>query len=215
MVTDWAWLRRFLDAYQILALNSAATDEPAPHNLTKRLAAAIPPQLTAVQELLVRLLLDELKVRAQAASGRASCGLMTKPIRALLGETVATVESESSLRQHHIDEPRVRAMLAMIRESHSEPNLNLRKVARRVGLSSWYATRLIKRCTGHPFSFHLRDARLSKAELLLRTTFESVKEVTTAAGYSRTAELDRNFKREFGVLPTEYRRTHGRFTATK
>jgi transcriptional regulator GlxA family with amidase domain len=54
---------------------------------------------------------------------------------------------------------------------------------------------------------HLKQRRLLCAERLLHTTFLSVKQIASAAGFHDTHHFVREFRRVFGRPPGEYRRT--------
>ncbi|HEY5443937.1 MAG TPA: helix-turn-helix transcriptional regulator, partial [Pyrinomonadaceae bacterium] len=61
---------------------------------------------------------------------------------------------------------------------------------------------LFKQETGTTPSHYLKTARLVKAELLLRTTFLSVKEIMNLVGLP-SSHYVREFRREYGLSPTE------------
>ena len=79
-------------------------------------------------------------------------------------------------------------------------------IARSVNLSPSRLRHLFKRETGCTISQYLRQLRLQRAELLLRTTFLSVKEISNKVGITTTGQFVREFKKEYGAVPTEYRK---------
>jgi AraC family transcriptional regulator, arabinose operon regulatory protein len=50
---------------------------------------------------------------------------------------------------------------------------------------------------------------LAKAELLLRTTFLSIKEIINQSGLSASGHFVQDFKRVYGTSPTAYRKLKG------
>jgi AraC-like DNA-binding protein len=83
--------------------------------------------------------------------------------------------------------------------------LTLDQVARHVGISRSYFSELFKRTYGQRFSDYLREQRLSKAKLLLRTTDQSVNQVATQAGFGNVASFHRAFHRFVGTTPGDFR----------
>jgi len=74
-----------------------------------------------------------------------------------------------------------------------------------VNLSASRFRHLFKQETGKTTSQYLRELRLQRAELLLRTTFLSIKEVTNEAGLTSTSHFVQYFKKRYGLTPTAYR----------
>ncbi|HEX7335354.1 MAG TPA: helix-turn-helix transcriptional regulator [Pyrinomonadaceae bacterium] len=56
---------------------------------------------------------------------------------------------------------------------------------------------------------YLKEYRLRKAEKLLRTTFLSVKQVLKQVGLGSNAHFVHDFRKQYGMTPTAYRRTVG------
>lgn len=100
---------------------------------------------------------------------------------------------------------RVAATLGYIAEHHVDRKLSLGSVARHVGLSTFYTSRLLKRDTGRSFEFHLHWARTRSAQGYLADTSKPIKEIAYLVGYENATQLDRHFKRFFSMTPTSYR----------
>ena len=64
---------------------------------------------------------------------------------------------------------------------------------------------LFKEEMGITFTQYLRGRRLERAEVLLRTTFMSVKEVMLESGFI-SVSYAQYFKRRYGVSPSAYRK---------
>ena len=80
------------------------------------------------------------------------------------------------------------------------------ELAALVNLSASRFRHLFKEETGQTTSQYLRDVRLQRAELLLRTTFLSIKEVMSEAGLPSRSHFVQYFKRKYGLTPTAYRK---------
>jgi AraC-like DNA-binding protein len=87
----------------------------------------------------------------------------------------------------------------------SDPALSLADVARVLQLSSCHASRLLQQQTGRGFRAHVHSRRVTRAQEILRTTLDSIKEVAFDVGYASCSQLGRHFKRLTGMTPCEYR----------
>jgi AraC family transcriptional regulator of arabinose operon len=80
------------------------------------------------------------------------------------------------------------------------------ELATAVNLSASRFRHLFKEETGVSLGCYLRERRLERAELLLRTTFLSIKEVMSEAGASSMSHFVQYFKQRYGVTPSGYRK---------
>jgi transcriptional regulator GlxA family with amidase domain len=99
-------------------------------------------------------------------------------------------------------DPRITAVLGLVRQ---QPTIDLESLAAATNLSESRLRHLFKAHTSVPIGFHLKRHRLSAAELLLRETFLSVKQVSVAAGFATTSHFVREFRKAFGMPPAAYR----------
>ncbi len=83
---------------------------------------------------------------------------------------------------------------------------DLAQLALLVHLSASRFRHLFKEETGLSINQYLRERRLERAEILLRTTFLSIKEVTLEVGVRSTSRFVLHFKEKYGVTPSAYRR---------
>jgi transcriptional regulator GlxA family with amidase domain len=109
-----------------------------------------------------------------------------------------------------VRDPRVRAVLNIIGSRYADTRLTARLVARELGVSHEYLSRLIKTDTGHSFGYALNSVRAARARDLLLTSSFRVKEIAAVVGYQTTHHLDRYFRRRFGVTPTKVRRSEAK-----
>jgi AraC-like DNA-binding protein len=120
-------------------------------------------------------------------------------------ESVLKEENDLGLK-HCPLEVRIAKALRFIEAHYDDRDLTLPLVADRAGLSCSYLAHTLKRQTGQGFVAHLRRHRVDAARRLLEETVLSVKEVAAATGYQTPRQLERDFKRLNGVVPTSIRR---------
>jgi AraC family transcriptional regulator of arabinose operon len=98
----------------------------------------------------------------------------------------------------------------VISKIESDPGAcQLSKLAALVNLSPSRLRHLFKQETGTTPGQYLKTVRLARAELLLRTTFLSIKEIINQLGLITSAHFVRDFKRVYGTSPTAYRKLKG------
>ena len=99
---------------------------------------------------------------------------------------------------------RVKRVIELMQGDPSR-NFTLGKMAESVNLSAPYFCYLFKTITGVPPAKYLRSLRMQQAAILLTTTFLSVKEIVRRVGLADESHFVRDFKRIYGVTPSEYR----------
>ena len=87
----------------------------------------------------------------------------------------------------------------------SSRTFSLGEMAESVNLSPPYFCYLFKSVTGVPPARYLKSLRMQHAATLLTTTFLSVKEIVRRVGCTDESHFVRDFKRAYGVTPSEYR----------
>jgi transcriptional regulator GlxA family with amidase domain len=75
-----------------------------------------------------------------------------------------------------------------------------------VNLSASRFRHLFKQETGTTPGEYLRELRFRKAEMMLRTTFLSLKEIADEVGLVSLSHFMRGFKKRYGMTPREYRK---------
>ena len=84
-----------------------------------------------------------------------------------------------------------------------------------VNLSPSRFRHLFKQETGTSPAQYLKEFRLRKAEVMLRTTFLSVKQILKDVGLGSNTHFVRDFRKAHGMTPTAYRRTVSRAAKTR
>lgn len=100
---------------------------------------------------------------------------------------------------------RVQRVIQMI-EGDIRADFTLAELARAVNLSPSHLYHLFKAETGMAPTRYMKVLRMNKAKELLETTFMSVKEIMTLIGAHDGSHFVRDFKRQYKVTPTQYRR---------
>jgi transcriptional regulator GlxA family with amidase domain len=101
-------------------------------------------------------------------------------------------------------DPRVAVVLNLIHERYRQ-GLTLQKLSGEVRLTKEHLCRLFKAETGISPARYLKAFRLKKGQELLEDTLMSVKEITHKVGVNDESHFVRDFKRVYGMTPTQYR----------
>lgn len=89
--------------------------------------------------------------------------------------------------------------------SNLRRKLTLTAMAESVGLTPEHLCRVFKTEVGLSPGKYLKQIRMREAERLLAGTFLSVKEITTAVGFTDESHFVRDFKSVYGLTHTQYR----------
>jgi AraC-like DNA-binding protein len=100
---------------------------------------------------------------------------------------------------------RVKLVIEEIEADVSRP-WDSTQLAAHLNLSVSRFRHLFKEETGTTLTHYLRERRLERAEVLLRTTFLSIKEVMSESGLTSVSHFVQYFKRRYGVTPSAYRK---------
>jgi len=98
----------------------------------------------------------------------------------------------------------VRRMLDLIHDRYSE-RLTLDALERAFGQPSAYLSRLFRHETGISIHDHVTRTRLANAATLIRAGVK-IEAVALSVGYQSKKNFYRQFKRQFGSTPEQYRR---------
>jgi len=101
--------------------------------------------------------------------------------------------------------PNVARAIAFVREHFAEP-IDLAGVAREAALSKFHLCRLFRQETGVSFRAYLRALRIERAKILLADRRMPVTEIAYCVGFNDVSRFDKNFGRNAGMSPTEYRK---------
>ncbi len=86
--------------------------------------------------------------------------------------------------------------------------LDLRLMAESVNLSVPHLCHLFKKETGLTAARSVKLAKMKHSADLLTHTFITIKEIVVISGFRDESHFVRDFKKTYGVTPTEYRKRH-------
>jgi AraC family transcriptional regulator len=92
--------------------------------------------------------------------------------------------------------------------AHLDRNLELEDLARQVGMSQFYFSRLFKQSLGIAPHQYVIQQRVEQAKQLIQKGQLSLVEVALECGFANQAHLNRHFKRLVGVTPKEMARMY-------
>ena len=99
---------------------------------------------------------------------------------------------------------RVTAVIAMM-EKELNQKTSLSEMARRVQLSTSRLRHIFKAETAVTPAQYLKLLRMREAKKIIGAACYSVKEVMTRVGVTDRSHFERDFKKEFGLTPTQYK----------
>lgn len=101
--------------------------------------------------------------------------------------------------------PRAMRELDAFIHGNLDQNLSLKEVAEVAGYSPFHLHRMFKQMTGQTLHDYIVGVRLAQVQQLLVTTDWSLVRIAVETGFSDQSHLTRQFRRKFGVTPTQLR----------
>ncbi|MBW5447944.1 response regulator [Cohnella sp. CFH 77786] len=92
-------------------------------------------------------------------------------------------------------------------QEHSQEEISLETIAKRVGLSPFYISKMFKEQLGVNYIDFLTECRIEKAKTFMLDPEFSLKEIAFEVGYNDPNYFSKVFKKTTGVAPTDYRNT--------
>lgn len=99
--------------------------------------------------------------------------------------------------------------LSYIDSNYTRSDLTVQTIASQVGVTGDYLSRQFKQVTGIAVQEYLRRYRFARAMELLQGE-QPVGEVARSVGFGSLCHFSREFKKELGITPTQYRLQTGR-----
>ena len=101
----------------------------------------------------------------------------------------------------------LRQLNALIEENFNNPNFSTNDICRELALSRSHLFRLVKEATQLSISLYIRQRKILKAKELLDHSNLKISEITYQVGIDSPQSFSKYFAQEFGISPTEYRKT--------
>jgi transcriptional regulator GlxA family with amidase domain len=98
---------------------------------------------------------------------------------------------------------RIGLVIAQIDQA-MEWKLPLRELARTAGVSLSRLSHLLQSVVGTSPARYLKAARMGRAKALLETSRLNVKEVAARAGFSHIGRFSGDFRKAYGLAPSQY-----------
>lgn len=98
-------------------------------------------------------------------------------------------------------------VLSVLEKNYRNENFRIEELYNQLGISRVQLHRKLTALTGQPTSNFIRSFRLHKARKLLLETDKNVSEITFETGFSDPNYFTRAFSMEFGITPTEFRKS--------
>lgn len=96
---------------------------------------------------------------------------------------------------------------------HYREHCSLEDIAEHLGYSSTYISKYFKSRIGLNFKQYVNTLRLNHAcERLKYSTQENISSIAFESGFSSLCTFNREFKRQFGIIPSEFRLRHQKET---
>ena len=129
-------------------------------------------------------------------------GLATALVVAVVSQTDVRLAEAGNL---HVQHERIQKALAYI-ETHFPSKLTRSQMAAAAYLSDFHFSRLFRRVVGLSPEAYLLDCRLRHAQkrLLLHGPGDSIADVAAEAGFADQSHFGRQFRRGFGLTPSQY-----------
>ena len=104
------------------------------------------------------------------------------------------------------DRERILGVVSYV-DDHCANTLTIPDLARAACMSPTKFKECFKAVTGFTFTQYLQARRISLAESLLRQPDLSIEQIAHSVGYSCASRFSELFRRETGLLPSEFRRS--------
>ncbi|EEC9629094.1 TPA: helix-turn-helix transcriptional regulator [Escherichia coli] len=107
---------------------------------------------------------------------------------------------------NHISEITIEKIIERIEaEIERGSRLSVREVALWSGYSHRHLQRLFLMYTGIPLGEYIRRRRLNRVALLLRLSQRSFQDIALSTGFDSQQSMNRDFKKNTGLTPKQYR----------
>ncbi|WMJ22843.1 AraC family transcriptional regulator [Paludicola sp. MB14-C6] len=117
---------------------------------------------------------------------------------------IRTLDELELIKQNATSENIIGGAVMYIAENFKS-SISLEKIAKYLGISKYYLSRMLKDALGMGVCTYINNLRIDYAKALLTTTSLTVSEVAMESGYDSLRSFNRCFKKITSVSPKEYR----------
>ncbi len=110
-------------------------------------------------------------------------------------------------KQSEGQEDKINAIMQYVWANYGQ-EISMTAIAEKVYLSRSAASRLFKQATGEKFPDYLKKLRLAAVRRALEGTDLSITQIALENGFSSPSVLNRTFRGQTGMSPSEYRKAH-------
>lgn len=105
---------------------------------------------------------------------------------------------------HPLDEAFLKNIMEIIETNMENPEFGIAMLSKKAAMSQPVLFKKIKAITGMAANDFVKSLRLKKAAILLQENHYTVYEVANMVGYESSRYFGREFKKEYGIPPSEY-----------
>lgn len=138
------------------------------------------------------------------------CYQRLKTLELLLCLAQAELPSRNRLTEFRAEQIETVRMIHDRLLEHLEDRITIEELSRRYLIDTTTLKAAFKEVYGTSLAAHIKTHRMERAARLLRETGDSVAEIAAQVGYESQSRFTAAFKEVFQVLPTVYRRLHGK-----
>jgi len=103
-----------------------------------------------------------------------------------------------------MDEKLLQRLLSVFEDHITEPEFNIEKLSREVGISRVHLNRKIQSLTNLSTRDFIRTLRLQRAAQLLKNASGTVSEIAYKVGFQNLSHFSKAFRKHFGKLPRDF-----------
>lgn len=153
---------------------------------------------------LINKILDEI-TNSEFAYELSVKGAVHNILAYLFRNNVNTIKSNSDLKRNMLSYQRLNPVFQYIEDNYAT-EIKVEHLAKLSYLSTSHFSRLFKQVTGKSSTQYINEYRISKAEVLLKTTNLSISEVAERVGFINSSYFAKWLKTLKNTTPTELRR---------
>lgn len=120
----------------------------------------------------------------------------------------ANEKAITDVKPSSLDEKLLNKVIGITHEHLSDSSFGIEQLSREIGISSVYLNKKISALTGKTSSEYVRSIRIKRGAALLAKTQLSISEIAYEVGYTDPKYFSKYFKEEYGMLPSEYRKSY-------